>query len=92
MVWKKAYKNHKTEIRAINLKWDFTLQITTEVREYLRVNMRFNTANELLACIELDISRSVVRGNQAATDLQYLCKSNQSFICDFAAHNLKSPL
>jgi len=56
------------------------------------VNMCFKTAKELLACIELDISRRVVRCNQTVTELQYLCKSDKSYICKFAAHNLKSPL
>jgi len=61
---------------------------TTEVREQLRMTTCFNRAKELLACAELDSSRSVVGGNQTATELQYLCNSDKSY----AAHDLKSPL
>jgi len=68
------------------------IQVITEVREYMRVTTCFNRAKELLACTKLDISISVVRGIQTATELQYLCKSDKSFICEFAAHKLKSPL
>jgi len=70
MVWKKKYKNHKTQSQGHKFKWDFTLQSTTEVREYLRVTTCFNTAKELLACTELATSGSVLRGNQTATELQ----------------------
>jgi hypothetical protein len=92
MVWKKHKRTTKPKFRAINLIWEFTLQSTTEVREYLRVTTCFNRAKELLACAELDIFRRVVRGNQTATELQYLYKSDKSFICQFAAYNLKLPL
>lgn len=88
MIWKNHTTITKPKVRSINLKWDFTLQSTTAVRECLRVNMCSNTAKELLVCTELDISRSCLRGNQTATELQYLCKSDKQFIWEFAAITL----
>jgi hypothetical protein len=48
MVWGKRTRTTKPKVRAINLKCGFTLQSTTEVREYLRVTTCFNRAKELL--------------------------------------------
>jgi hypothetical protein len=53
MVWKKRTRTTKPKARAINLKCDSTLQVITEVREYLRVITCFNTAKELLICVYL---------------------------------------
>jgi len=88
ITWKKHTRTTKPKVRAINLTWDITLQSATEFREYLRVTTCFNTAEELLACTELDISRSFVRGSQTATDLHYLRKSDKSFIWEFVTVTL----
>jgi hypothetical protein len=53
MAWKKRTRTTKPKVRAINLKYDSTLQITTEVRDYLRVTTCFNRAKELLIRIYL---------------------------------------
>jgi len=86
----KHTRTTKPKVRVINLKWDFTLQSATEVTEYLCVTTCFNRAKELLACFESDSSRSVVRDNQTAIELQYFCKCDKWFICEFSAPNLKS--